>query len=215
MTTPTLTTFAAPRGGVGLPWAARRETCHADDSRRQRLAVPRRERRADGRDDPPALLDSGGAVGQAAGRRRAAARAPARQQLRRFPRHRRARRRGRRAVPAPPGVARAGAQRGQQPALPVPRLEDQRARRSDRGAEPCGRPVAVLQARASEPLQGRGARRHRLGLARPGRTAAEVPQPAVHRSARRAARRHEPGGADQLGAGGRGIDGLVARRRAA
>ena len=152
---------------------------------------------------------------QAGGRRRAAARAPARRQLRRLPRHRRPRRRDRRAMPASPRIARARAQRRQRPALPVPRLEDQRAWRSGRGAQPCRRPAEVLRARARESLRRAGARRHRLGLARQGRHGAEVPRPALRRPARRAPRGDEPGSADQLGAGGRSVDGLVARRRAA
>ena len=118
-------------------------------------------------------------------------------------------------MPAPPRLARARAQRGKRPALPLPRLEDQRARRGGGGAQPHRRAEAVLRPRARQPLRRGRARRHRVGVARQGREGAEIPGAAVRRPARRAPRRDEPGGAHQLGAGGRGVDGLLARRRAA
>ena len=77
-------------------------------------------------------------LGQARGRRRARADPPVRRELRRLPRHRRPRRVHAGSLPAPLRQPRARAQRGQRPALRVPRLEVQRRgpvrRRADRAA---------------------------------------------------------------------------------
>ena len=91
-------------------------------------------------------------VGESGRGRRSHARAPVRRELRRLPRPRRPHRLPRRALSAPPRVARARPGRGRRPAVHLPRLEDRRVRPRGRGAHP-GRPArAVLRRGARRPL---------------------------------------------------------------
>ncbi len=101
-----------PSTRVGQPDRAHTAGGERVEHRRQRTAVPRRGRCADGPADAPPL-DAGLPVrGGRRARRRAGARAAARRRPGRVSRHRRAARRARRALSAPPRVARARPQRG-------------------------------------------------------------------------------------------------------
>ena len=72
-------------------------------------------------------------------------------------------RRARRALPAPPRVARARPQRGMRPALPLPRLEDRRRRQHRRPPVGAARATASAKSQARDLSVPRG-RRLRLGV---------------------------------------------------